>query len=74
MRLVQLLAGALQQLQRSGVPQARCIEECIRYEAPNQHAINKAVLNSLTAPELRSCALPGCSAKEAHPHRRLLLP
>ena len=66
-RLLQLLAGALQQLQRSGVLQSRCIEERIQFDARIQDAYRAAVDKSLNAPGLRSCALPGCGAREAHP-------
>ena len=66
-RLVQLLASTLQRLQRSGVLQERRIEEAIGSIASKQHAVDKVVQKSLTAPGLRSCALPGCGAKEAHP-------
>ena len=66
-RLVQLLAGAQQQLERSGVLQARRIETRIPKLLPMQEAFNAAMLKSLTAPDLRTCALPGCGAKEAHP-------
>ena len=66
-RLVQLLAGASQRLQRSGVLQARRIDERIASIAPKQQSFRAAVQSSLTAPGLRSCALPGCGAREAHP-------
>ena len=61
------LASALQRLQRSGVLQARRIEDCIGKIAPGQRAIEAAVQNSLTPPGLRDCALDGCGAREAHP-------
>ena len=66
-RLVQLLAAASQRLQRSGVLQARRIEQSTRFDAPAVHAFHLALQKSMTAPGLRSCALPGCGAKEAHP-------
>ena len=65
--LVQLLAGAWQRLQRSGVLQTRRIEERMGASAPTEQAFLAAVDKSLTAPGLRSCALDGCGAKEAHP-------
>ena len=34
---------------------------------PAQQALFAAVQKSLSAPGLRSCALPGCGAREAHP-------
>ena len=66
-RLVQLLAGAWQRLQRSGVLQARRIDQSTRFDAPAAHAFHLALQKSMTAPGLRTCALPGCGAKEAHP-------
>ena len=66
-RLVQQLESAWQRLQRSGVLQARRIEDRIRESTPVAHAMAAAVLKSMAAPDLRSCALPGCGAKEAHP-------
>ena len=66
-RLVQLLAGAWERLQRSGVLQARRIDECIGSLASTNQDFKVAVQSSLTAPGLRSCALPGCGAREAHP-------
>ena len=65
-RLVQRLAGAWQRLERSGVLRARRIEESISFE-PYQRNLREAMKSSLTARDLRSCALPGCGAKEAHP-------
>ena len=64
--LVQLLAGAWQQLERSGVLQARRIGKSIPLGAYHE-AVTAAVERSMTAPGLRHCALPGCGAKEAHP-------
>ena len=66
-RLVQLLADALQRLQRSGMLQARHIEELNQSNEPEGKAFIAAVETSLTAPGLRRCALPGCGAREAHP-------
>ena len=66
-RLVQLLEAAWQRLQHSGVLQARRMDECIRLKAPETHAFHAAIQESLSAPGLRTCALEGCSAKEAHP-------
>ena len=64
--LAQMLADAWQRLQRSGVLQARRIEERIAGLAAGQQAFRAAVQSSLTAPGRRSCALPGCGAVEAH--------
>ena len=68
-RFVQLLAGAWQRIQRSGVLQARHIndDEQIQEAARGVLEFGTAVLNSRAAPGLRRCALPGCGAKEAHP-------
>ena len=66
-RLVQQLAGAWQRLQRSGVLQARRIEEKIAAHEPDHLAQRAAIQKSLTSPGLRPCALPGCGAREAHP-------
>ena len=66
-RLAQLLAGAWQRLQRSGVLRARRIEARIGHFAPEQRAFHVAANKSLNAPGLRSCALPGCGVREAHP-------
>ena len=67
-RLVQLLAGAWQRLQSSGVPHARGVVE--RVTTASEQQITEflaAAHGSLTVPGLRRCALPGCGAKEAHP-------
>ena len=64
---VQLLAGAWQRLQRSGVLHARHIEMSIESLAAEQQAFEAAIQKSLNAPGLRTCALPGCGAREAHP-------
>ena len=66
-RLVQLLEGAWQRLQRSGVLQLRNYETGIGYIAARADAFHAAVQKSLTTPGLLSCALAGCGAKEAHP-------
>ena len=66
-RLVQLIAGAWQQLLRSGVLQTRRIEEAIQCILHTETAYHAAMHKSLNAPGLRTCALPGCGAKEAHP-------
>ena len=66
-RLVRLLAGALHRLQHSGVLRARHVEKSIKILAPMQEEMSAALQSSLTAPDLRSCALPGCGAREAHP-------
>ena len=66
-RLVQLLAGAWERLQRSGVLRSRHIEDHIRYTPPGRQSFVDTVQNSLSAPGLRTCALDGCGAKEAHP-------
>ena len=66
-RLVQQLAGAWHRLQRSGVLQTRHIEEAIQLlTARKQYPHLDAIKKSMSAPGLRSCALPGCGAKEAH--------
>ena len=66
-RLVQQLAVASERLQRSGVLQTRRIEKRIAEDYQKKIPLHAALLKSLAAPGLRSCALPGCSAKEAHP-------
>ena len=66
-RLVQLITGALQRLQRSGVLQTRRIEQQIQESTLKGRKLAAAVDKSLTAPGLCSCALPGCGATEAHP-------
>ena len=64
--LVQLVTGAWRQLQRSGVLQARGIEKFSLTMTPKIHLHDVAVQRSMHAPGLRSCALGGCGAKEAH--------
>jgi len=67
-RLVRLLKDAWQRLQRSGVLEARgLLAERWRLAASTFH--DKAVASiqaAMAAPGLRSCALAGCGAKEAH--------
>ena len=65
--LVLQLVAAWQQLQRSGVLQARGIEKHLVVNESENQAFAAAVQNSMTAPGLRSCALAGCGAREAHP-------
>ena len=60
----QLLAGAWERLQRSGVLEARHIVEP-DLNVPS--ALLTTLQNSLNAPGLRTCALDGCGAREAHP-------
>ena len=64
---VQLLDGIWQQLHRSGVLQERHAEACAGMRGSKVDAVHAAIVKSLDAPDLRSCALPGCGAKEAHP-------
>ena len=68
-RLVQLLVDAWQRLQRSGVLEARGIlDESWRLEASTLRDMQAAAIDAaMAAPGLRSCALAGCGAKEAHP-------
>ena len=66
-RLVQLLAGAWQRLQRSGVLEERHTEKGMARIKPGAEALEAALDKSLNSPGLRSCALPGCGAREAHP-------
>ena len=68
-RLVQRLAGAWQRLQHSGALPARRDEaERVQSPAPEKcAAFAAAIRKSLTAPDLRTCALLGCGAKEARP-------
>ena len=64
-RLVQLLEGAWLRLRRSGVLQARGIEASCT-SLPDGQAYTAAIMNTLSAPGLRHCALHGCGAREAH--------
>ena len=66
-RLLQPLARAWQRLQRSGVVQARRLEEPVGQINMVADARIAAIQKSLTAPGLRTCALDGCGAREAHP-------
>jgi len=70
-RLVQLLTAAWQRLQRSGVLEARGILDQIQQRkqsaASDRDKFGAAIDAAMTAPGLRSCALAGCGAKEAHP-------
>jgi len=70
-RLVQPLKDAWQRLQRSGVLEARgMLDEILRLESGASRRAGEriaAVNAAMTAPGLRSCALAGCGAKEAHP-------
>jgi len=69
--LVQLLTDAWLRLQRSGVLETRGVHDGIRRDEQitasdrDEHAA--AIRTAMAAPGLRSCALPGCGAKEAHP-------
>jgi len=67
--LVQLVTAAWQRLQHSGVLEARCVfDEHQRQQASTyQKKALAASRAAMTAPGLRSCALAGCCAKEAHP-------
>ena len=68
--LVQLLTDASQRLQRSGVLEVRRIlNERRHLIVSTSHQKKVAAMNSaMSAPGLRSCALAGCGAREAHPH------
>ena len=66
-RRLQPLAVALRRLERCGVLQARKIEDALREFYPEQQAYNATALQSLTAPDRRSCALDSCGVMEAHP-------
>ena len=67
-RLVQLLADAWQRLLRSGVLDKRHIDMDIQLRASwLRSRFDLALESSMSAPNLRSCALAGCSATEAHP-------
>ena len=65
--LVQLLAGAWQRLQRSGVLEARHIVYGVKNHAAGKRAFEMALTENMNAPGLRNCALDGCGSKEAHP-------
>jgi len=67
-RLVQQLTDAWQRLQRSSVLETRGIVEAIRRRGTSDRDAFDAVVDAaMSAPGLRSCALAGCGAKEAHP-------
>ena len=68
-RLVELLKDAWQRLQRSGVLEARGIlDDFGRLEYSTYQDKSAAAIHAaMAAPGLRSCALAGCGAKEAHP-------
>ena len=66
-RLVQLLADASKRLECSGVLQVRRIEVAFQDITRIQVATAAATAKSLSATDLRSCALAGCGAVEAHP-------
>ena len=65
-RLVQLLESAWQRLQRSGVLH-RFEAFSLSAAATEHRAWEAEVQKSMTAPDLRSCALDSCGATEAHP-------
>jgi len=69
--LVHLMTGAWQKLQQSGVLETRGIlDEVRRYKqstASDHHNRVAAIRAAMAAPGLRTCALAGCEAKEAHP-------
>jgi len=76
-RLVQMLTDAWQRLQRSGVMEMRILDgfrildktrrdrQITADSIRDKH--DAALYAAMTAPGLRTCALPGCGAKEAHP-------
>jgi len=68
-RLVLLLTGACVRLLQSGVLQARdALDERLRLLIAAGHEESAAAVDAAkVAPGLRSCALAGCGAKEAHP-------
>ena len=66
-RLMHPLTSAWQRLQRSGVIEVRGIENIIRLGRQVHSEIASVVRKSLNALGLRTCALPGCGAKEVHP-------
>ena len=68
--LAQLLESAWNQLQSSGVLESRHIDRRHVWDmvdATIARNYNAALQSSLTAPDRRTCALPGCGAREAHP-------
>jgi len=68
-RLVQLLTNAWQRLQESGVLTARGLldRRAQAFIANERDKYTAATRSAMAAPGLRTCALAGCSAKEAHP-------
>ena len=67
--LVQQLTDAWQRLGRSGVLEARGLldeRELFKVRASSQKELNAARI-AIMSPGLRSCALPECGVKEAHP-------
>ena len=66
-RLRQVLTDAKRRLERSGVLQMRKITARALEPTDLQEAYEAAVLNSVSAPGLRRCALASCGVKEAHP-------
>ena len=63
----QLLSRAWQRLQRSGVLEACHVEASVQTTARSRSELTAAVKASAAAPGLRTCALAGCGAREAHP-------
>ena len=64
----QQVTAAWQQLQRSGVLEARGIHNAgARFRQATRETLQAAVDSSMSAPGLRSCALASCGTKEAHP-------
>ena len=68
-RIVQPVIDAWQRLQRSGIIEKRgLINERIFHEMrTDQEERNDRISSALSAPGLRSCTLPSCGAREAHP-------
>ena len=67
LRLTQVLTDAKLRLERSGVLRTRNITARALESTGPQEAYEAAVLHSMSAPDLRSCALASCGVKEAHP-------
>ena len=65
--LRQLLTDQKLRLERSGVLRTRKITARAHEFTDAQQAYEVAVLQSMNAPDLRSCALASCGVKEAHP-------
>ena len=66
-RLVQQLTDAMQQLEHGGLLNMRELMANVDDMVPAIQRSIEAVQDSSSAPGLRTCALPGCGAKEAHP-------